>query len=124
MGKKVIVIDDSRTIRQLVGIVLTQAGYEVLEAADGLEGAEKITLESDLAMVLCDVTMPRMTGLEMLEVIKRDVKNVALPVLMLTTEGQPALIARAKQAGAKGWIVKPFKPEMLLAAVRKLVGAA
>lgn len=124
MGKKVIVIDDSRTIRQLVGIVLTQAGYDVLEAADGLEGAEKITLESDLAMVLCDVTMPRMTGLEMLEVIKRDVKNVALPVVMLTTEGQPALIARAKQAGAKGWIVKPFKPELLLAAVRKLVGAA
>lgn len=124
MGKKVMVIDDSRTVRQQVGIVLTEAGYEVIEAADGLEGAERIALEKDLAMVLCDVNMPRMTGLEMLAAVKRDGKNAGLPVLMLTTEGQPALIARAKQAGAKGWIVKPFKPEMLLAAVRKLAGAA
>ena len=124
MGKKVMVVDDSRTVRQQVGIVLTEAGYEVIEAADGLEGAEKIAAEKDLAMVLCDVNMPRMTGLEMLGAVKRDGKNAELPVLMLTTEGQPALIARAKQAGAKGWIVKPFKPEMLLAAVRKLAGAA
>ncbi len=68
--------------------------------------------------------MPRMNGLDMLSSVKRDAKNAELPIVMLTTEGQPAFIARAKAAGAKGWIVKPFKPELLLAAVRKLAGTA
>ena len=74
-------------------------------------------------MVICDVNMPRMNGIEMLSLLKRDGQNSDLLVVMLTTEGQPGLITKAKQAGAKGWIVKPFKPDMLLATVRKLVGA-
>jgi two-component system chemotaxis response regulator CheY len=123
MGKKVIVIDDSRTVRQQVSAVLTDAGYEVLEAADGVEGAETITSTKDVAMVICDVNMPRMNGIDMLSVLKKDPRHADLIVLMLTTEGQPGPIARAKQAGAKGWIVKPFDPHMLLAAVRKLAGA-
>jgi two-component system chemotaxis response regulator CheY len=124
MGKKVMVVDDSSTVRQLVGNVLTGAGYEVVEAVDGIDGAEKIAGSSDVAMVICDVNMPRMNGIEMLSLLKKDAKHADLTVIMLTTEGQPGLIARAKQAGAKGWIVKPFKPDMLLATVRKLVGAA
>jgi two-component system chemotaxis response regulator CheY len=124
MAKKVLIVDDSRTVRQQLGIVLTEAGYEVVEASDGLDGAEKIAASSDLAMVICDVNMPRMNGIEMLTFLKQDPKHANLLVLMLTTEGQPALIARAKAAGARGWIVKPFKPDLLLGTVRKLVGAA
>jgi two-component system chemotaxis response regulator CheY len=118
------VVDDSRTVRQQLGVLLTEAGYEVIEASDGLEGAQKIGTTPDLAMVICDVNMPRMDGIQMLSIVRSDPKNADLLVLMLTTEGQPGLIARAKAAGARGWIVKPFKPDMLLGAVRKLVGEA
>jgi two-component system chemotaxis response regulator CheY len=123
MGKKVIVVDDSLTIRQQVGTALTQAGFEVVEAVDGQDGAEVIGRTADAALVICDINMPRMNGLEMLEQIKKDARHSALPVLMLTTEGQPQLIERAKKAGAKGWIVKPFKPDLLIAAVKKLTAA-
>ncbi len=124
MAKKVMVVDDSRTVRQQVGIVLTAAGYDVIEAADGIEGLEKVQSTDDLAMVICDVNMPNMNGVDMLISVKSDSRFAELPVVMLTTEAQPALIVKAKQGGAKGWIVKPFKPEQLLAVVRKLVGAA
>ena len=123
MAKKIMIVDDSRTVRQQVGGVLTEAGYEVVNASDGLDGAEKISVANDLAMVICDVNMPRMNGIEMLSFLKQDARNANLLVLMLTTEGQPALIAQAKAAGAKAWIVKPFKPDLLLGTVRKLVGA-
>ncbi|HMI89251.1 MAG TPA: response regulator [Polyangiaceae bacterium] len=124
MSKKVMVIDDSRTVRQQVGIVLSEAGYEVLEACDGLDGVEKIAATPGLALVICDVNMPRMNGIEMVSVVKQNPSNAALSILMLTTEGQPALIAQAKQAGAKGWLIKPLKPDLLLATVRKIAGAA
>ncbi|HEX4476799.1 MAG TPA: response regulator [Polyangiaceae bacterium] len=124
MPKKVIVIDDSATVRQQVAVALIQAGFEVIEAADGDEGVEVIGRTADAAMVICDVNMPRMNGLELLEAVKKDGKNASLPVLMLTTEGQPQLIERAKKSGAKGWVVKPFKPELLVAAVKKLTTLA
>lgn len=120
MPKKVIVIDDSLTVRQQVGMALREAGFDVIEASDGDEGVEVVTRTADAAMVICDVNMPRMNGLDFLTEIKRDGKNPNLPVLMLTTEGQPQLVERAKKSGAKGWVVKPFKPELLVAAVRKL----
>src|SRR3954468_23401593 len=119
-AKKVLVIDDSATVRRQVKAVLVPGGFEVLEACDGTEGAEAINGTADLTAVICDVNMPRMGGLEMLESIKSDPRHLALPVVMLTTEGQSELVQRAKLAGAKGWIVKPFKPELLLAAIRKL----
>src|SRR5689334_15534329 len=118
--KKIIVIDDSKTMREQVRSVLEAAGYLVLEAADGQEGLDKIRKQSDLAMAICDVNMPNIGGIGMVETLKAEGIMNSLPVVMLTTEGQPALIQRAKQAGAKGWIVKPFKPEHLLAAVGKL----
>lgn len=124
MAKKVLVIDDSRTIRLLVGDVLREAGYEIAEAADGLEGAEKIQSMRDLSLVLCDVNMPRMTGLEMLRLVKLHPNNRNLPVVMLTTEGQVSLIEKARAAGARGWIVKPVKADRLLATVRQLAGNA
>src|SRR5262249_39397215 len=118
--KRILVVDDSATVRQQVGLALKQAGYEVLEAADGLDGAQKIAGDAKIAMVICDVNMPRLDGLSMLEKGQSDTKRPAPPVIMRTTEGRPALMQRAKKAGAKGWIIKPFKADLLVAAVAKL----
>jgi len=93
--KKILVIDDSETVRQQVKHALASTGYEIIEAVDGVDGLEVVA-----------------------EVNRGGPK---IPILMLTTEGQPSLIRRAREAGAKGWIVKPFKPELLLAAVTKLI---
>jgi two-component system chemotaxis response regulator CheY len=122
MGKKILVVDDSGTVRQQVAEVLTEAGYQVLEAADGVDGAHMVDATSDLAMVICDINMPRMNGIEMVKLLKKDPRHANLVVVMLTTEGQPGPIAMAKQAGARGWIVKPFETKNLVAAVRKLAG--
>jgi two-component system chemotaxis response regulator CheY len=117
--KKVLVIDDSETIRQQVKQALAVTGYEIVEAVDGVDGLEKLRAIADLDMALCDVNMPRMNGLDMIAEVQRT--GPKIPILMLTTEGQPSLIKRAREAGAKGWIVKPFKPELLVAAVMKLI---
>jgi two-component system chemotaxis response regulator CheY len=117
--KKILVIDDSETIRQQVKQALAATGYEILEAVDGVDGLEKLRGHGDVSMALCDVNMPRMNGLDMIAEVHR--AGPKIPILMLTTEGQPSLIRRARESGAKGWIVKPFKPELLVAAVTKLL---
>jgi two-component system chemotaxis response regulator CheY len=119
--KKILVIDDSETIRAHLKQVLGQAGYDVLEAPDGMLGAFAIRERTDLSLVICDVNMPRMDGLQMLDVLRGQFGK--LPILMLTTESRLDKLDRAKRAGAKAWIIKPFKPESLVAAVAKLVGA-
>jgi two-component system chemotaxis response regulator CheY len=120
LDKKILVVDDSATVRQQVRAALADTGFEVVEAADGLEGLDAINGRSDLAAVVCDVNMPRLGGLQMLEMLNEKGKVPALPVVMLTTEGQPALMQQAKAAGARGWLVKPFKPATLVATLRKL----
>jgi two-component system chemotaxis response regulator CheY len=122
--KKVLVVDDSATVRQQVAMALTQVGFDVVEAQDGQSGAETIARDATISLVICDVNMPRMNGLEMLAHVKSDPKHAALPILMLTTEGQPALMRKAKEAGAKGWIVKPFNAALLVTTVQKLTAAA
>ena len=117
--KKILVIDDSETVRQQVKHALAATGYEIVEAVDGLDGLEKLRALTGFDMALCDVNMPRMNGLDMIAELQRT--GPKIPILMLTTEGQPSLIRRARESGAKGWIVKPFKPELLVAAVTKLV---
>jgi two-component system chemotaxis response regulator CheY len=119
--KRVLVIDDSASVRQQIRTTLAGAGYDVVEALDGVDGLEKLRTLTDIDLALCDVNMPRMTGLELMLEVQR--QGLSTPVLMLTTEGQPSLIRRARDAGAKGWIVKPFKPELLVIAVNKLVAA-
>jgi two-component system, chemotaxis family, chemotaxis protein CheY len=119
--KRVLVIDDSSAVRQQIRNTLASAGFEIVEAMDGLDGLEKLRTMTDINLALCDVNMPRMTGLEMMLEVQRE--GLTTPILMLTTEGQPSMIRRARDAGAKGWIVKPFKPELLLIAVNKIVGA-
>ncbi len=124
MGKKILVVDDSATVRQQVGLALGQAGFDLVEAVDGMDGIEKLNGVAGIALVICDVNMPRMNGLEMLEKVRAEGKHTAVPIVMLTTEGQPDLVDRAKKAGAKGWIVKPFKAELLVAATKKLTQTA
>lgn len=123
MARKVLIIDDSASVRRQVSTVLTQAGFEMLEAVDGVDGAAQIRSNEDLALVLCDINMPKLNGLDMLESLTEEIARKALPVVMLTTEGEPAAMARAKKAGVKGWIVKPFKEPLLVGAVKKLTGA-
>jgi len=124
MAKKILVVDDSITVRQQVGLALTQAGFEIVEAADGQDGLNTIESDKQIALVICDVNMPRMNGLEMLEAVKAKPAYADLKVIMLTTEGQAEMVDRAKKAGAKGWIVKPFKAELLVATAKKLTGMA
>ena len=118
MPKRVMVVDDSATVRQEVAAILAPAGFEVMEAVDGDDGLRRLKASPDMALVLCDVNMPRLNGLEMLRMATEG--GISAPFVMLTTEGQPELIAKAKSLGAKGWIVKPFKPDLLLLAVKRL----
>ena len=120
MAKKIMIVDDSKTIRQQVRFTLTKSGFDVVEAEDGNDGLVKLSENPDVAMIISDVNMPNMNGLEMVEKMKSNGSTV--PVIMLTTEGAADLIQRAKAAGAKGWLVKPFQPEQLVAAVTKVAG--
>lgn len=122
MGKLILIVDDSASVRQQVGMALGQAGFEIVEAADGKEGVAAVENNPNISMVVADVNMPNMDGLEMVGVVKSNPANKALPIIMLTTEGQPALIKKAKEAGAIGWIVKPFNASQLVATVKKLTG--
>ena len=123
MSKKILIVDDSKTIRQQVSFTLSKGGYTVVEAEDGKDGIVKLGANADVALIISDVNMPNMNGIEMVEAIKAGGQHGALPIVMLTTEGSAELIERAKAAGAKGWLVKPFKPDQLIAAVQKLTAA-
>lgn len=118
--KKVLVVDDSATIRLQVSSALEEAGFEVVEAADGVAGVEAIERDVEIVAAICDVNMPRMNGIEMVEKVKSVPRNAGLAMIMLTTEGQASLMRRAKEAGALGWIVKPFNPPQLVAVIKKI----
>lgn len=122
MDKRILVVDDSPSIRQQVAAALQGSGFEIVEAGDGIEAFDKLAAQQDITAVICDVNMPRMNGLELLEKLKAAGSMTRLAVVMLTTEAQPELMQRAKAAGAKGWIVKPFKAPLLVAAIKKLTG--
>ncbi|WP_438041811.1 response regulator [Sorangium sp. So ce128] len=123
MAKKILLVEDSSTVRQQVGILLSGAGYGTLEADNGRDAVAAVAAHKDgLAMIIADVNMPVMNGIEMIQSLRDKGLASGVPILMLTTEGQPELIEKARKAGAKGWIIKPFKPDLLLAAVKKLAG--
>ncbi len=120
MPKMILVVDDSATMRQLVKMTLTRAGYEVVEAEDGGKGMEKATAQS-FDMVLTDINMPGMTGLELLRNLRKLDQYKFTPIVLVTTESQVEKKAEGKTAGATGWIVKPFDPEQLVAVVTKVL---
>lgn len=118
--KKALVVDDSETIRSEVGRTLGAADFSVIEARDGAEGLSTARANPDLSLIVLDVNMPVMNGLELLERLKQDPKTAAIPVILLTTEAEDSLIARAKNAGARGWLIKPVKPDTLLKAANQV----
>jgi two-component system chemotaxis response regulator CheY len=122
MAHKILLVDDSKTVRQLLTVALTEAGFDALEAADGVEALDLLAKNTDVKLIVCDVNMPRMSGLEFLSALRDAGRMGNPPVLMLTTEGKNEVIELARALGVKGWVVKPFKPAQLVAATRKLTG--
>ncbi|NEV61784.1 response regulator [Thiorhodococcus minor] len=120
MAKTIMVIDDSASLRSVVGIALKGAGYDVLEASDGRDALNKLTGQK-VHLIVSDVNMPNMDGITFVKEVKKLSSYKFTPIMMLTTESQPEKKAAAREAGAKAWLVKPFQPPMLLDAVSKLV---
>ena len=120
MAKKILLVDDSASIRQVAGIALRRAGYETVEAANGKEALGLLD-GNKLNLIISDVNMPVMNGIEFLKAVKQHPTSRFTPVVMLTTEAGDDLKAQGKAAGAKAWIVKPFQPQTLLDAVSKLI---
>ena len=121
MGKVVLTVDDSASIRQMVAFTLKSAGYEVVEAVDGEDGLTKAKAKS-ANLVLTDQNMPKMDGLTLIKALRGLPQYRAIPILMLTTESSDAMKAAGKAAGATGWLVKPFDPQKLLEVVKKVIG--
>src|SRR5687767_2796361 len=118
---RILIADDSMLVRRQVSAALVGAGYEVIEAVDGQDAHGK--LAPDLALVVCDLNMPKMNGMELLERIHADQTLSAVPFVMLTTEARPGMFEKARTLGAKAWLIKPFKPDLFLAAVNKIATA-
>ena len=120
MSKTILIVDDAAAMRQVVGIALTGAGYSVIEAVDGKDGLDKLDGRK-IHLIISDVNMPNMDGIAFLKEVKKLPNYKFTPIIMLTTESQEAKKQEGQQAGAKAWMVKPFKPEQMLAAVSKLM---
>jgi two-component system, chemotaxis family, chemotaxis protein CheY len=121
MGKIVLTVDDSASIRQMVSFTLKSAGYEVVEAIDGEDGLNKAKQKS-VNLVLTDQNMPKMDGLTLIKSLRTLPQYRSTPILMLTTESSDAMKSAGKAAGATGWLVKPFDPQKLLEVVKKVIG--
>ncbi len=123
MAKTILVVDDSASLRRVVNLALTAAGYDVVEAGDGLDGLKKLAELGDrkVHLIISDVNMPRMDGIEFVTQLKQKNAFKFTPVIMLTTEGDDEIKMAGKAAGARAWIIKPFNPEQMLNAVSKLI---
>ena len=119
MSKRILTVDDSSSVRQMVSFTLKDAGYEVVEAVDGKDALTKLSGTVD--MIITDLNMPNMDGIELIRQVRAQPNYKFVPIVMLTTESQAEKKQAGKEAGATGWIVKPFKPDQLLAVVKKVV---
>ena len=120
MAQVIMTADDSASVRQMVAFTLKQNGYEVLEAVDGRDALTKLNKQK-IDMLLTDLNMPNMDGIGLIKGVRAGSLNKFIPIVMLTTESQDSRKAEGKAAGATGWIVKPFKPEQLLAVIKKVL---
>jgi two-component system chemotaxis response regulator CheY len=120
MGKTILVVDDSASVRQVVGIALRGAGYEVIEGVDGQDGLAKLDGRK-VHLIISDVNMPRMDGITFVKEAKKLPTYKFTPIIILTTESEEKKKLEGQAAGAKAWVVKPFQPTQMLAAVSKLI---
>lgn len=119
MPKSILTVDDSKTIRDMVSFTLQKAGYAVTEAADGAAGLA-LANKQKFDCVITDLNMPGLDGLALTQAIRGGALNRATPVLLLTTEADPAKKTAGREAGATGWLVKPFNPDKLVETVKKV----
>lgn len=119
MTKTIMTVDDSASVRQMVCFTLKKEGYAVIEAVDGKDALAKLTGQVDL--IITDLNMPNLDGIGLIKAVRANQGYRFTPVVMLTTESQDAKKMEGKAAGATGWIVKPFKPEQLVAVVKKVI---
>lgn len=122
MAKTVLIVDDSPSVRKMVQMTLAAAGYDTIEAEDGQDALEKV-LSTHVDAVLTDQNMPRLDGLGFIRKFRETPRALGVPVVFLSTESDAAIKAQAKEAGATGWMVKPFDQNQILAVVKKMVGA-
>lgn len=121
MTKTILIVDDSSSLRTVVKLALVRAGYEVLEAGDGVQGLDVLEKAGKVNLIVSDVNMPNMDGITFVTHVKANPRHKFTPVIMLTTEGQDEKKNMGRAAGAKAWILKPFNPPQLLDAVSKLI---
>jgi two-component system, chemotaxis family, chemotaxis protein CheY len=121
MGKVIMTVDDSASVRQMVSFTLRNAGYDVVEAIDGNDALSKIN-GAPPGMVLTDLNMPNLDGIGLIRALRQKDSCRFIPIVLLTTESQSEKKQEGKNAGATGWIVKPFNPDQLLAVVKKVLG--
>lgn len=120
MAKTILIVDDSASLRQVVAIALKGAGYDVIEGCDGKDALTKLNGQK-IHLIISDVNMPNMDGISFVKAAKQLPAYKFTPVIMLTTEASDAMKAQGQAAGAKAWVVKPFQPAQMLAAVSKLI---
>jgi two-component system chemotaxis response regulator CheY len=116
---RILTVDDSRTMRDMLRLALVKAGFHVIEAIDGVHGLEVLE-DAKADVIITDINMPRLDGFGFIEAVREDAAHRATPILVLTTESDPEKKNRARMAGATGWIVKPFHPEKLVDAIRRV----
>lgn len=119
MAKTIMIVDDSASMRRVVGIALKGAGYDVLEGCDGKDALAKLTGQK-VHLIISDVNMPVMDGITFLKTVKQNPTYKFTPVIMLTTESEESKKREGQAAGARAWVVKPFQPEQLINAVQRL----
>ncbi|EUC00832.1 response regulator receiver protein [Rhizobium sp. CF080] len=121
MSASILTVDDSASIRLTTRVALSNAGYQITEAVDGMDGIAKLSA-SQFDLIVTDLNMPNMDGLTMIRELRKMPAHMGVPVIFLTTESDNDIKQEAKAAGATGWLTKPFDPESLVKIVRKVLG--